>query len=196
MRRMAAVCLLAAAVAARADVFVREDIITDPDPGRFSLCFDHHCASLATLSLGRGQWRAITRLFADRHRSPEAERRAIARAIALLETYTGRMTGTANDKGGDLAGLGQAGQMDCIDESINTTTYLRMLERAKLLRWHRVEDRATRGWFIRGWPHTTAVIRDTTSGVLYAVDAWFEDNGRPPHIVPLQIWREGWEPGR
>jgi hypothetical protein len=84
--------------------------------------------------------------------------------------------------------------MDCIDESINTTTYLRMLEREQLLRWHTVEDRATRGWFIRGWPHTTAVIRDRKTGELYAVDSWFEDNGEPPHIVPLDKWKGGWDP--
>ncbi len=188
-------CLLAAAAPAGADVFVRDDIITDPTPAQFSLCYDHQCASLATLALSDAQWQTVARLFRRANRTPETERRLIARAIALLETYAGRMTGTDNDKGGDLKGLGEQGQMDCIDESINTTTYLRMLERAGLLRWHQVEDRATRGWFIRGWPHTTAVIRDITTDTLYAVDSWFEDNGRPPHIVPLEVWRSGWEPG-
>ena len=49
-------------------------------------------------------------------------------------------------------------QMDCIDESTNSTTYLRILAGAGLLRWHRVEARVTRGFFIFGWPHTTRDI--------------------------------------
>ena len=62
------------------------------------------------------------------------------------------------------------------------------------MRWHTVEDRATRGWFFRGWPHTTAVIRDKRSGQLYAVDSWFLDNGKPPFILPLEKWKDGWDP--
>ena len=195
MRRLSILAFgLVAAAAAVADTFVREDIITTPTPQTYSLCYDHQCATLVTLRLSAPQWSAVRGLFKPTPRSAEEERRRIARAVALLETMSGRMTGTGNDKEGDLKGLGEFGQMDCIDESINTTTYLRMLEGAGLLRFHTVEDRATRGWFIRGWPHTTAVIRDSTTQTLYAVDSWFEDNGRPPHIVPLEIWKEGWEP--
>lgn len=195
LSRLAVLCLLAA-TAAQADVFVREDITTEPTPKAYSLCYDHQCTTLVELALTPGEWRAIRRLFQRPPATPAAERAAIARAIALFETYGGRKTPTRNDKGGDLEGLGEEGQMDCIDESINTTTYLHILQREALLRWHVVEDRATRGWFVRGWPHTTAVIRETPSGQRYAVDSWFEDNGMPPHIVPLEIWQDGWEPGR
>lgn len=192
--RLLAALLPALAGPAAADNFVREDIITDPSPAHFSLCYDHQCHSLQDLSLAPGEWATVRRLFLGRQRTPDGERKSIAQAIARLETIAGKHAGTANDKGGDLKGLGQPGQMDCIDESINTTTYLRMLEREQLLRWHTVEDRATRGWFIRGWPHTTAVIRDRKTGELYAVDSWFEDNGEPPHIVPLDKWKGGWDP--
>ena len=180
---------------AAADTFVRDDIVTDPDPAHFSVCHEHGCAEVDQIGLSPQEWRSIQQLFSRTAMSPEMERQYIARAIARFETFVGRRTGTWNDKGGDLKGLGLDGQMDCIDESTNTTTYLRILQGARLLRWHTVEDRATRGWFIRGWPHTTAVIRDTRSGELYAVDSWFEDNGKPPHIVPLQQWKDGWEPG-
>jgi hypothetical protein len=80
--------------------------------------------------------------------------------------------------------------MDCVDESTNTTTYLTMLLKDGLLKWHNVEDRATRGFFIFGWPHTTAVIRDTVTGQLYVVDSWFLDNGQPPYIQKLEDWRD------
>lgn len=185
-------CLLAHP--GHADVFVRDDIITDPTPGNFSLCYDHHCAALDTLSLAPQEWQSVSRLFARQSSNPAVERKQIAQAIARLEQISGGHTGTANDKGGDLKGLGQDGQMDCIDESINTTTYLRMLEGSGLMRWHTVEDRATRGWFLQGWPHTTAVIRDKRSGQLYAVDSWFLDNGKPPFILPLEKWKDGWDP--
>lgn len=185
-------CLISSA--GHADVFVRDDIITDPAPENFSVCYDHQCASLDTLSLAPQEWQSVSRLFARQSANPVIERKQIAQAIARLEQITGRYTGTANDKGGDLKGLGQPGQMDCIDESINTTTYLKMLRDGGQMRWHTVEDPATRGWFLRGWPHTTAVIRDTRSGQLYAVDSWFLDNGKPPFIVPLEKWKDGWDP--
>lgn len=195
-RNQATISLLACLIssAGHADVFVRDDIITDPSPSDFSVCYDHHCASLDNLALAPQEWQSVSRLFARQSANPVSERKQIAQAIARLEQITGRQTGTSNDKGGDLKGLGQPGQMDCIDESINTTTYLRMLEAGGLMRWHTVEDRATRGWFLRGWPHTTAVIRDKRSGQLYAVDSWFLDNGKPPFIVPLEKWKEGWDP--
>ena len=181
---------------ARADTFVREDIITEPAYDHFSVCHAHGCAELDQIGLSATEWKSLQQVFRRKTTSPERERALIALAIARFETLAGKRTGTWNDKGGDLKGLGQDGQMDCIDESINTTTYLRILQRAGLLHWHTVEDRSTRGWFVRGWPHTTAVIRDTRSGELYAVDSWFEDNGKPPYIVPLKQWKNGWEPGK
>jgi len=190
-----ALLLCCAGMPAAADTFVRDDIVIEPTAEHFSVCHGHSCAELDQLALSAYEQRRIRRAFSRAPGAPPQEREAIAQAIARFEAIAGKRTGTWNDKGGDLKGLGQHGQMDCIDESINTTTYLRILEREKLLRWHTVEDRATRGWFIRGWPHTTAVIRDRASGELYAVDSWFEDNGKPPHIVPLDLWKDGWEPG-
>ena len=186
------VCLISSV--SYADVFVREDIITEPSPKEFSVCYDHQCASLDNISLSSQEWRKVSSLFARQTSNPALERKQITQAVARLEQIAGHQTGTTNDKGGDLKGLGQQGQMDCIDESINTTTYLYMLEHEGLMRWHTVEDRATRGWFFRGWPHTTAVIRDKRSGQLYAVDSWFLDNGKPPFILPLEKWKDGWDP--
>jgi len=84
--------------------------------------------------------------------------------------------------------------MDCIDESSNTTTYMAMMQKDGLLRWHRVVDTKTRGYFIFGWPHTTAVIKEKKTGRSWAVDSWFYDNGIPPAILPIAKWSDGWEP--
>lgn len=196
MTRLLALILVAFTLAgpAVADTFVRDDIETEPTPSNFSVCHGHGCAGVDQLNLSAYEWRSIQRLFARTSGSPAQERDFIARAVARFETIVGKHNGTWNDKGGDFKGLGQDGQLDCIDESINTTTYLRILENTGLLRWHTVEDRATRGWFFLGWPHTTAVIRDTRDDELYAVDSWFEDNGQPPYILPLKQWKNGWDP--
>ena len=177
----------------RADTFVREDIITDPDPAQFNVCYNHGCASLAWMKLSDEQWQQLRALFAQSAATPSAEREQIRSAIALFETLVGAATGTANDKGGTFPGKAQAGQMDCIDESINTTIYLRMLQKYALLRWHSVADRSTR-WSPFSWPHTTAVIEERASRRRWAVDSWFLDNGEPPFMVPLETWKGGWQP--
>jgi len=181
------------ALGVRADVFVRADIISDPDPARFNICHDYGCASLTLVKLSEEQWQQVRAVFAPPAATPAEERERIRRAIGLLETIVGPMTGTAHDKGGTWPGFGQPGQMDCIDESTNTTIYLTMLQKYGLLRWHNVADRATR-WSLFRWPHTTAVIEERAGGREWAVDSWFLDNGKPPFVLPLDTWKDGWTP--
>lgn len=185
--------MLAGWARAAADVFP-PGVIIEPTPERFSVCYTGGCDTVARMGLSASQRRQVDALFTPLPRGPEAERERIAAAVGLFERITGEALGTNRDLGGTFAGLGRAGQMDCIDESVNTTTYLHLLSRMGLLRWHTVEDRVTRGFFLFGWPHTTAVIRDTSDNRRYAVDSWFEANGIPPYIVPLPRWRDGWRP--
>ena len=102
----------------------------------------------------------------------------------------GQLTGTWRDLAKNVKGAGQPGQLDCISESMNTTTYLQQLSDAGLLRWHGVEERRVRHPLIFN-VHWTAVIRDDTTGIRYAVDSWFLDNGEPPFIQPLDQWLSG-----
>ena len=187
-------CLLSAATPLLADVFVRDDIITRPKPDKFSVCYDHTCETVDTVSLTPAEWSQIRLVFNPLPTTPAGERKRIQQAIALMERIVGKKTGTYRDKGKNLKGLFHQGQMDCIDESTNTTSYLVMMKRDGLIRWHTIEDRATRYPSLLSWPHTTAVIRETRSKRYYAVDSWFFDNGKPPVIVPLKLWRTGWEP--
>ena len=193
LRKLVFVIGAACAFSCRADIFVREDIITDPDPAQFNVCYNYGCASLAWVKLSDGQWQQLRSVFAQPAAAPSEEREQIRTAIALFETAIGTATGTASDKGGTFPGFGQAGQMDCIDESTNTTIYLRMLQKYGLLRWHSVADRATR-WSLFSWPHTTAVIEERASRRPWAVDSWFLDNGEPPFVLPLETWKDGWQP--
>ncbi len=195
LRWMSAVLVAMLPQSAFADVFVRDDIITDPDPDAFSICYNHTCKDVTTLSLDSHQWRKVSAVFMPPAADAAGERRQVAEAVGLLEQLVGDLVGTTNDRGGNLEGLLSGGkQMDCIDESTNTTTYLVMVSKGQLLCWHTVEDRSSRGFFIFGMPHTTAVVKDNATGKKWAVDSWFHDNGVPPEILPLSEWRGGWEP--
>lgn len=165
----------------------------DPRPGQFPVCSGYGCDRVHTVSLTETEWQWAVSPLAGTN-DAGAERAALARVIGRLEQLVGPRTGTERNLGGTFQGVGRPGQMDCIDESTNTTTYLRMLAAAKLLPRHSVEQPRTRGYFIFGWPHTSAVIRSLADGDRYAVDSWFEDNGRPAHVVPLKQWRAGWRP--
>jgi hypothetical protein len=177
-----------------APYFMPVDRITEPTPERFSVCFDHSCTTVVTDALSRNEWGLATQALQNPAATASEERLAIARAIAIFEDVVGRHTGTYRDQGGNLRGFGQPRQLDCIDESTNTTTYLRLLERSGLLRHHRVLERSTRFGLFVGMPHTTAVIEETGTGDRYAVDSWFLDNGRPPYIARLEIWKAGGKP--
>lgn len=186
--------MLTASPRLHADVFTNDDVVTDPTPNHFSVCHGHGCATVKTVGMNPTQWQILKTVFKYLPRTPALERERIRKAIAILESYTGVLAGTSQDKGGDIVGLGLPGQMDCIDEATNTSLYLTLLKNSGLIKFHEVEDRATRGFLINGWPHNTAVIIDTVSGERYAVDSWFLDNGEMPFIVPLGAWRSGWKP--
>jgi hypothetical protein len=181
-------------MAAANDFFDQRELITDPAPERYTICYDHSCSSIVTDSLDTTEWRRATAPFSSAVTTATAERAAIAGSIAILETIVGNHIGTSNDKGGNLSGIGKPGQFDCIDESTNTTSYLRMLENHALLRFHTVMKASTRFGLFVGMPHSTAVIREIASGEQFAVDSWFFDNGQAPYIVKLTDWKDGKDP--
>ena len=173
--------------------------IDDPTPQLFSVCYEHSCTRVAHLTLDVTRWNPVREAFLPSAGSAAEERERIRQAIAYLEVEIGQRIGTLGDVGGSFEGFLEAGnQLDCVDESTNSTTYLRMMERDGLLRFHRVGSRTARarsGGFIIGWPHFTAVIEEIASGEKWAVDSWFRDNGEPPEVVPLSLWKTGWKPG-
>lgn len=170
------------------------DFVVHPETGRFSICHGHTCSRIATTGLGPSDWRRATADLREKAATPELERERIARAVGIMEQVVGIKTGTASDRAGNLAGLGQAGQMDCVDEATNTSVYLTLFANAGLLHWHEVHHRTSRGFINLRGPHSTAVIRDRSSGEYYAVDSWFRDNGEPAYVIPLSTWRWGWTP--
>ncbi|MGD2117706.1 MAG: hypothetical protein PVG66_05050 [Chromatiales bacterium] len=152
----------------------------------FFVCTDYHCDKGAQVSLTAPQLNPVQELFQS-VQNADQERAAIRKAIAYLEQEVGHITGTWRDLGKNYAGSGQPGQLDCISESRNSTTYLHLLQQAGWLKHHEVQPRQRRGvWIID--VHWTAVIKDNHSQQQYAVDSWYLDNGQPPYIQPLKQW--------
>ena len=131
-------------------------------------------------ALTSDEWREIQRLFRPPADNAIEERRRLSIAVGRCETFVGRKLETSDDRGGTFEAFGYQGQLDCVDEATNTTTFLRMLEHGGLLKWHVA--------LATGWPHSTATVIEVSSGGSYAVDSWVLDNGRDPLVVPLENW--------
>ena len=86
---------------------------------------------------------------------------------------------------------GQYGQMDCLDETANTTSLLVELDTRGLLAHHHAARPELRGFFFDGrYPHFTAVIVEGKAGIEWAVDPWRHAPGQRPDILPLSQWRQ------
>lgn len=186
--------LLAYAGAAVADAETMTRILREtPFPDEFSFCWGGTCAAVETVSLSNEEWAKVHAVFNPLPENAAEERFRMALAVGLLENLVGPKTGTAGDRAGTYGNSAWPGQLDCNDEATNTTSYIRMMAAEGLIRFHEIQDTAVRG-FLFFSRHSTAVIRERDSGVKYAVDSWFYDNGKPPVILPLAEWLNGWRP--
>lgn len=105
-----------------------------------------------------------------------------------MEVIVGRYTPTHRDVGGDLGNpdAQYPGQLDCIDESLNTTTYLKLFEQNNLLKHHKVIDRAyRRAIFDQHW---AGQIETIEGGERWVVDSWFQHNGYLPYLQASEDW--------
>lgn len=160
-------------------------------PGQFTVCHGNGCVLRSTVSLAGQPWNEVMENFKDASNSPEDERAQISKAISLIEVFVGKKIGSHTDVGQNVYKYYDEGQMDCVDETINTSMYLHFLKESGALRWHRVEIPLHRGFF---WPHNTAVVSEIKSGDRYVIDSWFFKNGVEPSIVTAEEWLAGWRP--
>lgn len=166
-----------------------------PTLDRFTVCHDYGCASRTVVRLDKEEWQEIRDLFQPPPEDAAEERKAFSKAIAKLEVMVGKRAGTLGDKGGTLNAITLPGQMDCVDEAVDTTTYLVLMEQDGLIKFHKAQSVAWRGkLFGEVLPHVTPVTAEIATGDLYAVDSSFYDNGAEPVILPLKEWLAGWEP--
>jgi hypothetical protein len=117
----------------------------------------------------------------------EQERAAIARAVARLEQIAGTQTPIHRD-GRKNHGAGP-GETDCLDESTNTTTFLRLMQERGLLEHHRVMTKAFRSPLHMDI-HWTAVVQDLQTRQRWVIDSWYNANGLPPIVQPVEDWMQ------
>ena len=172
---------------------------TNPTPASFTECHGFSCAEVSSVSLSPQQWRRVAAVFRPRAANPAAERRQIAHAVALMQRLVGAQTGTGvhqwtHENMMIKPNLGDMTQLDCIDEAVNTWTYMTMMERHHLFRFHRVTELAYAGLPRDTNPRNAAVVQDKGSGEYFAVDPSLVDFAVPPPVIPLKAWEGSWPP--
>ena len=170
------------------------DRFATPNPtlSGFTVCHGFYCAERSHATMDEDQWRRVTAVFKPRAKNARLERHQIARGVALIQTIVGPQTGTDAHQwthqnmfvipnGGDLT------QLDCIDTSVNTWTYMTLMERSGLFAFHRVAPLSYAPL------RNTAVLQEVDGGY-FAIDASLVDVGVPPLIMPLATWLGAWPP--
>jgi hypothetical protein len=149
-----------------------------------TVCHGFSCTFKTRLNFSSTDSKNIAAIMRGGVSSAKAERRAISEAVQYYERRVSRAIGVKDRAKGDLGGSHERGQMDCIDESTNTTSLLKLLEARGLLKHHTVQRKTSRGFFADGrYPHFTAVIADR-AGEKWVVDSWYEPAAGAPDNMP------------
>jgi len=172
--------------------YTRHDM-PQPTLDSFPHCRFYGCRNVDRVQLTAAEWQALSKHFPARDANDERER--IAEAVGHFERIVGAITGTDEDVRGTYIKGGMF-QHDCVDESVNTTTYLMLMDQKGWLKFHAPQAPNSRPPLFSGrlGPHRTGVVMDKETGIRYAVDSWFHDNGEKAEIVELATWKHGWHP--
>jgi len=175
-----------------ADRWFNQQGYVGPAGGRIIACHGYGCVRRMQVSVD-GAWLGRARAILQAGQgSPDAERRALGDVVRSYTAYLAASLGGKPDIPGSPPQMsGVYGQMDCLDETANTTSLLLVLEDQGLLAHHVVEYPESRGFFLDGrYPHFTAVIAEKRAGTEWAVDPWKKAPGQRPDILPLTKWRQ------
>jgi len=183
----------ARAVAAQsAQSWLDEQGYVAPNGGRIIACHGYGCVRRTTISLDGAWLNRASAILRTGRGSPDAERRALSEVVRSYTAYLAASFGGRPDvprSPPQMSGL--SGQMDCLDETANTTSLLLVLQEKGLLAHHRVARPESRGFFIDGrYPHFTAIVEEKQTGRGWAVDPWTRAPGQHPDILPLSRWRQ------
>ena len=169
-----------------------------PTPSDISLngipvCYDFGCKTLTTVGLPLTEWETVTGWFVPVAQTPAQEREQIKNAVGWMEVLIGRHTPTYRDIAFDLPADGDEtgmfpGQLDCIDEAVNTTSYLKLFEKSGLLKHHIVIEEAYRRSLLD--QHWAGQVREKQTGKRFVVDSWFQPNGYLPVIQDSEQWED------
>lgn len=161
----------------------------DASPAQFSVCHGYGCSHQTITNFTPNQWRKVGALFKPAPKSSQDELIKIGEAIAMMEKYVGQTAGTQDDLPKAPLKRQSTTELDCIDETVNTTKYLRFLEQDGLLKFYKVGQPVYKGYFINGvYPHNSATVQEIETGKIYAIDSYIHANGELPNIRPLESW--------
>lgn len=154
------------------------------------VCMNFSCKDKQFISLDQQEWESIANWLVPVADEAGIERQNIVNAIGWFEVIVGRHTPTHRDVGGDLGNPGAnfPGQLDCIDESLNTTTYLKLLEQNGLLKHHRVVEPAYRRAILD--QHWAGQIETLDGQERWIIDSWFQNNGYLPYLQSEAEWQD------
>ena len=169
-----------------------------PTLAEFTVCHGFGCRERSHASLSLAEWHKVIAVFRPRPKNAAAERQRVSHAVALMERLVGPKTGTDAHQWTHrnmliVPNLGDTTQLDCVDEAVNTWTYMTMMERGNLLRFHRVAPLSNAGSLTDPNMRNTAVLQEKDGGY-YAVDASLVDYGKPPLVMSLAAWMGSWPP--
>src|SRR5262249_6912791 len=154
---------------ARVDDISRNSLLSsygtrNPVPGDFFACYGYGCKYRARIALTDEEWQDVRADFDPPAENAAAERGQVAEAVARLERFVGERTGTWVHQLHLRFSTGDPTQLDCVDNAVNTWTYLTMLARDGLFRYHRVAGLAHGGTLLTLDFTNTAVLMEKGNG--------------------------------
>ncbi|MGI9366307.1 MAG: hypothetical protein ACR2O8_14070 [Rhizobiaceae bacterium] len=190
---IAAACLLAGCSSTSSGIDASSGASYGAPSQTLTICSGYGCIIKDKLVFPAEAQAQLRTIMDEGQESPEAEREALGKAIAFMETAArNKLRYRADIEYSYQVNSGKRGQMDCVDESLNTISFLKYLHGNGMLRHHKPINRfAERGMLFDGrYPHKSARMRQN-NGVDWAVDSWKRNNGELPEIITLAEWYKG-----
>lgn len=162
------------------------------------VCYNWSCARTEELVFSRQDLSAATREMMRCSGTALHERlQSIRIGIWQMENLARKyLPVLANDRAVNDQDQDSEGRTDCVDNTSNTTTFLRILNDLSMLDGWIVSTPRVRDRFNLWQVHWTAVIIDERSGDHWSVDSWFRPHGHLPYLMPLADWiagKKGWK---
>ncbi len=173
------------------EAFLQQYQLSHPQISAVIYCSSHDCLERTEISLTEAEWKRISRWVGRPAKDAEEEREKLAQAVAEYEKIAAAKAGTSGDRA--RTGMNSDRQLDCIDESLNTTSILLLLQEKGFIGYHSLNGTEGRGDAF-DWPHFAPSLQETKSGDIYVIDSWFRDNGEKADILSLEDWKRGWNP--
>jgi hypothetical protein len=173
--------------------------VDPPQGNRITVCHAYTCKQQTPYTFSRQDIAEIAAVMkrVERADTPAEERRGVAYAIAHIDVEVGNKLGIKDVAGMQFTASGDPAQLDCVDVSTNTTSYLLVMQSNGLLKHHTVEGTMSKENLAKGvatlnpvkyWPHFSAIIKDKTTGQKWAVDRWPFDQGENPAVQKVEEW--------